>query len=367
MSLLTNPFFNIGMGLLNRSGPSLTPVNPWMGISDGLMSVQRGRLYEQEAAAREMQAQQAQREMERQARLDQWAASQSDPMAQMFPEAFAEQAIKSRFTAPTGSAEMVTAGALGLTGLPAETPVEVKRDATGAITDYSVVSVPQQSAPSDVQEYEYARAQGYQGTFADYQSEMRRAGATSVNVQMDKPLSATELQKLRLPDGSIPPPGTSMGQAAEMGATIAPTPLTEDQSKGTMFYQRASQMDEALAASNYDATGFRGAWDRATTGGTATNWAASDEGQAYINQGRNFVASVLRKESGATITESEWEQGQQMYIPMPGDSPATIEQKARNRQLAVEGLKVSAGEGVQRLPAQKPAESGGWSIQPVGD
>ncbi|QRY70178.1 hypothetical protein JVX98_13190 [Ensifer sp. PDNC004] len=36
--------------------------------------------------------------------------------------------------------------------------------------------------PTDVQEYEYARGQGYQGTFADFQQEQKRAGATNVNI-----------------------------------------------------------------------------------------------------------------------------------------------------------------------------------------
>lgn len=36
--------------------------------------------------------------------------------------------------------------------------------------------------PTDVQEYEYAKGQGYQGTFADFQVEQKRAGASQVNI-----------------------------------------------------------------------------------------------------------------------------------------------------------------------------------------
>lgn len=36
--------------------------------------------------------------------------------------------------------------------------------------------------PAAIQEYEYARSQGYQGTFQEFQVEQRRAGATNVNV-----------------------------------------------------------------------------------------------------------------------------------------------------------------------------------------
>lgn len=36
--------------------------------------------------------------------------------------------------------------------------------------------------PTNVQEYEYARNQGYQGTYADFQTEQKRAGASQVNI-----------------------------------------------------------------------------------------------------------------------------------------------------------------------------------------
>jgi hypothetical protein len=39
-----------------------------------------------------------------------------------------------------------------------------------------------ESAPSAVKEYEYARGQGYQGTFQQFQTDLKKAGATSVSV-----------------------------------------------------------------------------------------------------------------------------------------------------------------------------------------
>lgn len=44
-----------------------------------------------------------------------------------------------------------------------------------------VLDVPDKPT-TDIQEYEYARQQGFSGTFSDFQQQMRRAGATSVNV-----------------------------------------------------------------------------------------------------------------------------------------------------------------------------------------
>jgi hypothetical protein len=40
----------------------------------------------------------------------------------------------------------------------------------------------EESTPSSVREYEFARTQGYEGTFAEFQQEQRRAGATSIKM-----------------------------------------------------------------------------------------------------------------------------------------------------------------------------------------
>lgn len=139
MGLLTNPFFQIGMGLVGRSGPSLTPVNPWLGVNEGLMSVQRGRLYEQEAQQTQLQMEQMKREAVQQERLQQWAAGQSDPMTQMFPELAAKAEFERRMNpGETKTATMSTAGQLGIQGVPPETPVEVQM-VNGVPVDYNIV------------------------------------------------------------------------------------------------------------------------------------------------------------------------------------------------------------------------------------
>ena len=144
------------------------------------------------------------------------------------------------------------------------------------------------------------------------------------------------------------------------------SPLTEGQSKAVMFATRAEAMNNQLVTSKYDPTTNDAWFDRKTTGGMLTNWMASKEGQTYINQGKNFVAAVLRKESGATITDSEWESGQQMYIPMPGDDPQVIAQKKYNRELSIEGIKAEAGDAIGRVKGPvAPGESEAADQAPI--
>jgi len=69
--------------------------------------------------------------------------------------------------------------------------------------------------PSQIQAYQLAVGQGFQGTFLDYQKQLKRAGASSVKVSVgDKPLSITDLQRIRDGSGRPLPPGTTPNQAA---------------------------------------------------------------------------------------------------------------------------------------------------------
>jgi hypothetical protein len=142
------------------------------------------------------------------------------------------------------------------------------------------------------------------------------------------------------------PDGSLEAIAGGPAAGGADKPLTESQSNSTMFGMRAVDMDRTmkeLQAGGYDPTGVGAAKDLSTAGRLTTNWMASGNGQQYINAGKNFVAATLRKESGAQISESEWADGVQRYIPMPGDSPQLVQQKERNRELVKRGFSAGAG------------------------
>lgn len=122
---------------------------------------------------------------------------------------------------------------------------------------------------------------------------------------------------------------------------------TEAQANAILFGTRAVDSDKALLAmqeGGFDPTTKQFGRDMVVSGRLLTNWMASEQGQQYINVGKNFVAAALRRESGAAINEGEWKMGQMLYIPMPGDKPAQLAAKARNRQLVIEGIRASVGD-----------------------
>lgn len=59
---------------------------------------------------------------------------------------------------------------------------------------------------------------------------------------------------------------------------------------------------------------------------------------------RNFINAVLRRESGAAISSTEFESGEQQYFPRPGDTPEVLRQKKLNRLIALKGLEAEAGD-----------------------
>jgi hypothetical protein len=75
---------------------------------------------------------------------------------------------------------------------------------------------------------------------------------------------------------------------------------------------------------------------------------------------RDFVSAVLRKESGAAISASEYANEEKKYFPQLGDSEAVIKQKQNSRIKAIEGLKSQAGpSGVRQINRIVGAEQGG--------
>jgi hypothetical protein len=63
---------------------------------------------------------------------------------------------------------------------------------------------------------------------------------------------------------------------------------------------------------------------------------------------RNFVNAVLRRESGAAISSSEFDSAERQYFPRAGDTKKVIDQKRRNREIVMEGLFREAGQLAQK-------------------
>lgn len=77
------------------------------------------------------------------------------------------------------------------------------------------------------------------------------------------------------------------------------------------------------------------------------NFALSPQQQSFFQAERNFINAVLRRESGAVISDEEFANARKQYIPQPGDSAQVLEQKRRNRETVKRSFARDAGPSYQ--------------------
>lgn len=80
----------------------------------------------------------------------------------------------------------------------------------------------------------------------------------------------------------------------------------------------------------------------------------SEDQQAVIQARTNFITAVLRKESGASISPTEFATAEKNYFPAPGDSEKIVQQKQAAREAAIRGMKISAGPGAKFIDQGMP-------------
>lgn len=106
-----------------------------------------------------------------------------------------------------------------------------------------------------------------------------------------------------------------------------------------------------------------------------SNFLVSPERQQVEQAQRDFVNAQLRRESGAAISQSEFDSAKKQYFPQPGDSDTVISQKRKNRDIAITAMKRNAGptyeapktqSNVAQPPTDQPdaqqAADGNWYV-----
>jgi hypothetical protein len=193
------------------------------------------------------------------------------------------------------------------------------------------------------------------------------------------PIVQTGVPGARLPaptSQAIPGMTSVLDQQAPATAPMAGTPLrgkgtamTETQSNATAYGMRMKEANailEDLAKKGV----LKGAVIEATPliGGTLGQVLPSVLGgtsaaQQQVNQAKsNFITAVLRKESGAVISDSEFDREDKKYFPQINDSPAVIKQKENARKLAIKAIEVQAGPGAKNIQQLQPSVGGGVDL-----
>jgi hypothetical protein len=202
----------------------------------------------------------------------------------------------------------------------------------------------QEELTNDIKNYNFAKSQGYGGSFTDFQNS-GGSGGSLPSAYREYQLSQNDPGFANYLQGS--------------------KPLTPDQLKAADFASRLQSSDQIInqlakvGASN--------------VGGISQyfpNVLKSSDRQQLEQAERTFVNAVLRRESGAAISPSEFNSAAQQYFPQPGDSQATIQQKANLRAQVTQNLQNQAGNKQGNTSQINPQElqqlrSAGYSDQQI--
>ncbi len=124
---------------------------------------------------------------------------------------------------------------------------------------------------------------------------------------------------------------------------------TESQSKDRLYTAR--MMDAELILSNPAVvSAAQSSWQQ--MGGAIGNRVPfgfgrgimTTEFQQYDQAQRNFINAVLRRESGAVISDAEFENARKQYFPQPNDDALAVAQKAQHRRRVIEEFAGGAGQ-----------------------
>lgn len=169
------------------------------------------------------------------------------------------------------------------------------------------------------------------------------------------------------------------------GTSLVPIPggprdpsmkLTEGQSKDLGYYQRGSAANQLLTdarVEDFISGGNSIARDLGSLpviGPTLKNnpfTGQSPQSRQAEQASRDFIAAILRKDTGAAVTPQEFEYYSGIFLPAWGDDADTIRQKAESRRQAMESIRTGLG-GAQQLatnPSTPPTEVNSLGASPL--
>jgi len=190
------------------------------------------------------------------------------------------------------------------------------------------------------------------------------SGGGAPAVQSGVPMVAPTGVPTGVPGQRQAPAGQPVAGPSVLGprpAATAEKPLTESQGNATAYGLRMKEA-EAILEDLAKQGVLRGAIVEGVpfVGGAAGkvlpgSLGGTSQQEQQVNQAKsNFITAVLRKESGAVISDSEFAREDNKYFPQVNDGPAVIKQKANARKLAIEAMKFQAGPGAKEIDKYVP-------------
>lgn len=160
---------------------------------------------------------------------------------------------------------------------------------------------------------------------------------------------------------------------------------TQDQANAALFSARMEEANKVIANPEIAkfGMGIPGVMNKANSMFPIIGNSFLDPQYQQLDQAkRDFVNAVLRRESGAAISNGEFGNAEKQYFPQVGDSPEVMAQKAKNRSTAIQGIYDAAAPQYRRqhqvdttggrsspfqeYPDARQAPDGHWYVQKDG-
>ena len=131
---------------------------------------------------------------------------------------------------------------------------------------------------------------------------------------------------------------TAEAKLAKAKAPAAPKATQSEAAGYGRRIEQAMKNMEEIGATDFDRTDFSSG-----LGSYMPDTMRSDEALSQDQAESNFINAVLRRESGAAISDTEFDKAEKQYFPRPGDGERTLAQKKANREQILVSLKGEAG------------------------
>lgn len=135
--------------------------------------------------------------------------------------------------------------------------------------------------------------------------------------------------------------------------TISGKPQNASQASANSYANRLAESNVIL-----DAIGSKFTGKLSGIKSALPNIFKSGERQSYDQAQKNFVTAVLRRESGASISPSEFKTAKELYFPVAGDKPEQVLQKAQTRNTVINNFYNEANIARPVSPGQIVEENG---------
>ncbi len=161
------------------------------------------------------------------------------------------------------------------------------------------------------------------------------------------------------PDGQPYVVNVATGQV--ISGSVGNKPMTEGQANAALYADRMRSAEPIIMDNT---TAGQNTFDKlkAQVPGVG-NYLVSEGFQKYDQARRDFINATLRRESGAVISDAEFDNANKQYFPQPGDAADVLKQKEQNRRIAIEGISRAAGPSYSPpQPQQSQPQAGGSAL-----